>query len=172
MDDCGSGGKPPPGPPPPLPTLADPAPPDIHYRLLVAQYVAIACLAVSLPFAYSQIYDSFLILTSWPCSYACGTGFSRSLTSLKWSVVSKYALVIFCTVYMLSLGELSLPIVWSVTLLMLYCRKRLCDHLSRCHHSAKWCLFWAFSCYPEVVLTYITMQIWATKIHASGLQES
>jgi len=41
--------------PPPLPTLADPAPPDIHFRLLIQQYVVVACLTVSLPSALSSM---------------------------------------------------------------------------------------------------------------------
>jgi hypothetical protein len=58
----GRGGKPPPGPPPPLPTLADPAPPDIHFRLLIQQYVVVACLTVSLPPVCSQFRNIFRIL--------------------------------------------------------------------------------------------------------------
>lgn len=58
----GRGGKPPPGPPPPLPTLADPAPPDIHFRLLIQQYVVVACLTVSLPSVCSQFHNFFRIL--------------------------------------------------------------------------------------------------------------
>jgi hypothetical protein len=99
-----TGGSPPPGPPPPLPNLADASPPDIRYRLQVAQYVVVACLAVSLQFVRPTCVR-FLTLLSYSC--VSGIGSLRLLMSLRWFVVADGYLNTFCISFILLPGELS-----------------------------------------------------------------